>query len=80
VSGSGGIISRSLTGGGFLPSPRGIRRRIHSGKEGRNVCATHAPRLRRKGEARQSSELHEKKEGKKVCLDRHHPPHPARAG
>ena len=35
--------------------------------------ATHAPRLRRKGEARQSSELHEEKEGRNVCVDRRHP-------
>ena len=35
--------------------------------------ATHAPRLRRKGEARQRSELHEEKEGRNVCVDRRHP-------
>jgi len=60
VSGSGGVISRSVTGEGFFPRQEPKR-------------PLTAPQFRRNGGARQDSELHERKEGKNVCVDRNQP-------
>jgi hypothetical protein len=49
-----------VTGEGFRPHPEQER-------------LLNAPQFRRNGEARQDSELHERKEGKNVCVDRNQP-------
>ena len=54
VSGSGGVISRSVTGEGFFPR-----------REPKRLLT--APQLRRDGEARQNSGRDEKNQGKNVC-------------